>query len=38
MKPAQPPYPPHLTRKLAALATTNPQLFQQITKPAKDTK
>ena len=33
MKPAaRPAYPPHLTRKLATLATTNPQLFAIITK------
>lgn len=30
MKPSQPPYPPHLTRKLRTLATTNPQLFALI--------
>ncbi len=38
MKPAPPAYPPNLTRKLGTLATTNPQLFAIITKPAKDTK
>lgn len=31
MKPAQPPVPPHLARKLAILAHTNPQLHEQIT-------
>lgn len=35
MKPATPAYPPHLARKLATLATTNPQLFQAITKGKK---
>lgn len=35
MKPARPAYPPHLARKLATLATTNPQLFQQITRRDK---
>lgn len=33
--PTPPAYPPHLTRKLATLATTNPQLHQQITKGKK---